>query len=83
MFLYTISVAAAIFIIMIVVFRLVIHFYFCRRASFRYPGEKIRDCPIWTHGDSKDNREDSEKGKGAVTNTQFMSGGLESNGKTK
>ncbi len=49
MFFYTISIAAAIFIIMIVVFRLLIHFYFCRRVSFRYPGEKIKGCPIFTH----------------------------------
>lgn len=53
MFFYTISVAAAIFILLIVVFRLLIHFYFCRRISFRYPGERIKGCPIWTHTGSK------------------------------
>ncbi|MEW5921546.1 MAG: hypothetical protein AB1796_11500 [Bacillota bacterium] len=49
MFLYTVSIAAAIFILMIVGFRLMIHFHFCRRVSARYPGEKLKGCPIWTH----------------------------------
>jgi len=59
MFFYTISIAAAIFIIMIVVFRLIIHFYFCRRISFRYPGERLKGCPVWTHKDNKGNGEKS------------------------
>ena len=59
MFFYTISIAAAIFIIMIVVFRLIIHFYFCRRVSFRYPGEKLKGCPVCAHKDNKGNGEKS------------------------
>ena len=84
MFIYTISIAAAIFIIMIVVFRLIIHFHFCRRVSFRYPGEKIRGCPIWTHADSKGNRGNSEGGRKTATNSaQFISGEITNNGEDK
>lgn len=85
MFFYTISIAAAIFIIMIVVFRLVIHFHFCRRASFRYPGEKISGCPIWTHTDSKGNRGDGGErvGKAATNGAQFISGEPSSNEEDK
>ncbi len=61
MFFYTISIAAAIFIIMIVVSRLLIHFYFCHRVSFRYPGERIKGCHVWTHSDKKGNGKNSEK----------------------
>ncbi len=74
MFFYTISIAAAIFIIMIVVFRLLIHFYFCRRVSFRYPGEKLKGCPIWTHSDKNGSGERSEIGENtAADSTQHIS----------
>ncbi len=53
MFLYTISVAVAIFILIIVGFRLLIHFHFCRRISARYPGEKIKGCPLWTQANNR------------------------------
>ncbi len=73
MFFYTISIAAAIFIIMIVVFRLLIHFYFCRRVSFRYPGEKLKGCPIWTHGGKKGNGEKSVEEDTAAGSAQHIS----------
>lgn len=60
MFFYTISIAAAIFIIMIVVFRLLIHYYFCQRVSLRYPDETIKGCPVRTHKGNKANGEQSE-----------------------
>jgi hypothetical protein len=74
MFFYTISIAAAIFIIMIVVFRLLIHFYFCRRVSFRYPGEKLKGCPIWTHGGKKGNGEKRDLEENTIADsTQHIS----------
>ena len=75
MFFYTISIAAAIFILMIVVSRMLIHFYFCRRVSFRYPGEKIKGCPIWTHAGQKGNGENGggkQKATTAAASTQHM-----------
>lgn len=61
MYYYKILVFAAIFILMIIAFRLIIHFYFCRRVSPRYPGKKLKGCPIWTHAKIIDCTEKEEK----------------------
>ncbi|HAP32466.1 MAG TPA: hypothetical protein DCQ14_05375 [Firmicutes bacterium] len=60
MYFYKILVFAAIFILLIIAFRLIIHFYFCRRISPRYPAKKLKGCPIWTHAEKIDSEESAE-----------------------
>lgn len=77
MFLYTVSVAAAIFILMIVGSRLIIHFYFCHRVSTRYPGEKIKGCPSWTHANYKDGDKGNGFERAAAANLHQLAQGEE------
>ncbi len=56
---HAILIFAGVFILMVVGFRLITHFYFCGRVSEKNPGENIQGCPIWTQ---KGNKDKVEKG---------------------
>ena len=40
-----------------VIFRVITHFFFCRKVSRKNPGEKLHGCPIWTHENNEGNAE--------------------------
>ncbi len=56
----TILIIAAVFIIIVIGFRLVTHFYFCNRISEKNPGQKIKGCPIWTQKGYKNPKDRSK-----------------------
>jgi hypothetical protein len=57
--LYPMLALLGVFIAVVLIFRFSTHFHYCKRVSKKYPGEKIQGCPVWTHTQVEEKKQDS------------------------